>query len=195
MFTATYPASFLREENDKGFYVRFPDVPEALTGGDDLDDTLAQAADCLAEAIAGRIRRGDDIPKPSYNAFKLLHKLGGQRIALDSDSALLTRRDDGTLVLALWNYAPPEQTGLPRVVTVHFKSARPRRAVISRLDREHGDVRPAYEKMGSPRYPTQKQIGELRRAAELLNPESRKLRNDELTITLPAQGLALIEVK
>ena len=65
MFTATYPASFIREENGKGFYVQFPDVPEALTGGDDLDDTLAQAADCLAEAIAGRIRRGDDIPEPS----------------------------------------------------------------------------------------------------------------------------------
>ncbi len=65
MFTATYPASFLLEENGKGFYVRFPDVPEALTGGDDLDDTLAQAADCLAEAIAGRIRRGDNIPEPS----------------------------------------------------------------------------------------------------------------------------------
>jgi antitoxin HicB len=65
MFTATYPASFLPEENGKGFYVRFPNLPEALTGGDDLYDTLAQAADCLAEAIAGRIRRGDDIPKPS----------------------------------------------------------------------------------------------------------------------------------
>ena len=65
MFTATYPASLIREENGKGFYVRFPDVPEALTGGDDLDDTLAQAADCLAEAIAGRIRRGDNIPEPS----------------------------------------------------------------------------------------------------------------------------------
>ena len=65
MFTATYPASLIREENGKGFYVRFPDVPEALTGGDDLDDTLAQVADCLAEAIAGRIRRGDNIPEPS----------------------------------------------------------------------------------------------------------------------------------
>ncbi len=65
MFTTTYPASFLREENGRGFYVRFPDVPEALTGGDDLDDALVQAADCLAEAIAGRIRRGDDIPAPS----------------------------------------------------------------------------------------------------------------------------------
>src|SRR6266498_112842 len=65
MFTATYPASFLPEENGKGFHVQFPDVPEALTGGDDLDDTLAQAADCLAEAIAGRIARGDEIPPPS----------------------------------------------------------------------------------------------------------------------------------
>lgn len=65
MFTATYPASFLPEENGKGFHVRFPDLPEALTGGADLDDTKAQAADCLAEALAGRIRRGDVIPEPS----------------------------------------------------------------------------------------------------------------------------------
>jgi antitoxin HicB len=65
MFTASYPASFLPEEYGKGFHVRFPDLPEALTGGDDIADTLVQAADCLAEAIAGRIVRGDEIPSPS----------------------------------------------------------------------------------------------------------------------------------
>lgn len=65
MFTATYPASVLPETNGKGFHVRFPDLPEALTGGSDLADTLAEAADCLAEAIAGRISRGDEIPVPS----------------------------------------------------------------------------------------------------------------------------------
>lgn len=65
MFTATYPASFLPERNSKGFHVRFPDLPEALTGGDDLEDPLVQAADCLAEAIARRIARGDEIPSPS----------------------------------------------------------------------------------------------------------------------------------
>jgi hypothetical protein len=32
MFTATYPASFLPEEDGSGFHVRFPDLPEALTG-------------------------------------------------------------------------------------------------------------------------------------------------------------------
>ena len=65
MFTAVYPASFLSEDKGKGLHVRFRDLPEALTGGDDLEDTLAQAADCLAEAIAGRIVRGDAIPAPS----------------------------------------------------------------------------------------------------------------------------------
>jgi antitoxin HicB len=65
MFTATYPASFLPEGNGRGFHVRFPDLPEALTGGDDLADTLVQAADCLAEAIAGRMARGGQIPSPS----------------------------------------------------------------------------------------------------------------------------------
>ena len=65
MFTASYPASFLPEKSGKGFHVRFQDLPEVLTGGADLDDTLAEAADCLAEAIAGRIVRGDEIPAPS----------------------------------------------------------------------------------------------------------------------------------
>lgn len=65
MFTATYPADVLPEDNGEGFHVRFPDLPEALTGGTDLEDTLEQASDCLAEAIAGRIARGDAIPDPS----------------------------------------------------------------------------------------------------------------------------------
>lgn len=65
IFNATYPEVFLPEQNGKGFHVRFPDLPEALTGGDNLEETLAQATDCLAEAIAGRIARGDEIPQPS----------------------------------------------------------------------------------------------------------------------------------
>src|SRR5215510_2809356 len=65
MITAIYPASFLPKKNRQGFNVRFPDLPVALTGGVDLDDTRAEAADCLAEALAGRIARGDQIPAPS----------------------------------------------------------------------------------------------------------------------------------
>jgi antitoxin HicB len=48
-----------------GFVVTFPDFPEAITQGDDKAEAMAQATDCLEEAIAGRLRRGDEIPHPS----------------------------------------------------------------------------------------------------------------------------------
>src|SRR5258706_12930200 len=53
----------------------------------------------------------DGIPKPAFNAFKLLHRLGNQRNAVDSKSAVATKRSDGALVMALWNEFFPEGTG------------------------------------------------------------------------------------
>jgi antitoxin HicB len=94
MFTASYPAAILPEASGSGFHVRFPDLPEALTGGDNLEDTLAQAADCLAEAIAGRIARGEQIPPPS--APKRRQRMIGVPIYLAPKLALyLTMRERG----------------------------------------------------------------------------------------------------
>jgi xylan 1,4-beta-xylosidase len=135
------------------------------------------------------------IPKPAYNAFELLHKLGDQRIEINSDSALLTRGNDGTLALAIWNYAPPGEKGLARTITLHFENTKRKSATVARLDHEHGDFHSVYEKMGSPRYPTPSQIQELRRASALPEPETLKLKGDELSLTLPAHGLVLIELK
>lgn len=59
-----YPANFDPDE-DGALIVSFRDLPEALTSGDDERDALVQAADCLDEAIAGRVKRGDEIPPPS----------------------------------------------------------------------------------------------------------------------------------
>jgi xylan 1,4-beta-xylosidase len=137
----------------------------------------------------------DDIPKPAFNAFKLLHELGDERIQLDSDFALLTRRKDGTLVLAVWNYAPPEQSGSLKTITLQIKDTKAKHAYVSRVDGEHGDVHPAYEKMGSPRYPTQIQIQELRHASDLPKPDIDQIQHGEFTITLPGHGLAVIELK
>src|SRR5260370_9052942 len=53
----------------------------------------------------------DGIPKPALNPFVMLHQLGNRRIKVDSDSALATRRSDGAIAIALWNYAPPAGTG------------------------------------------------------------------------------------
>jgi xylan 1,4-beta-xylosidase len=136
------------------------------------------------------------LPKPAYNAFKLLHRLGEERLTLDSDSALLTRRQDGTLVMALWNLFSPGQSGPPKSMTLQLKDgARARRAYISRVDESDGDVLPAYEKMGSPPYPTAAQLEALRKAAEIPPPEVQKLSGGALTVTLPPDGLALIELR
>ena len=135
------------------------------------------------------------IPKPSFNAFKLLHVLGDERIALDADFALLTRREDGTLVLALWNLSPPGETGPAKSVTLQLQNTKARRAYVSRVDEQHGDVLPAYETMGSPTYPTTAQLQELRNSAALPAAEKRELKNGELTIALPPDGLAVIEIK
>jgi antitoxin HicB len=60
-----YPAMLTPDTQDGGFVVTFPDVPEAITQGDDVSEALQQAADCLEEAIAGRIRRHESIPAAS----------------------------------------------------------------------------------------------------------------------------------
>jgi antitoxin HicB len=60
-----YPVTLTLDEVDGGFTVTFEDLPEAITQGETLADALAEAADALEEAIAGRIRREDTIPEPS----------------------------------------------------------------------------------------------------------------------------------
>jgi len=59
----TYPA---RLQKDKAgfFLVTFPDFPEAATDGETMEESLHNAADALEEAIAGRINRGDTVPRP-----------------------------------------------------------------------------------------------------------------------------------
>lgn len=60
----SYPVTLTSAE-EGGFVVTFEDIPEAITQGENLADSLIQAADALEEAIAGRIRRGNDLPPPS----------------------------------------------------------------------------------------------------------------------------------
>ena len=136
----------------------------------------------------------DGIPKPAFYAFKLLHHLGEQRIAVSSDSALLTKKKDGSLVIAIWNYAPPEKVDAAKTITLRFQGHY-RHAIVSTVDPDHGDVHSIYEKMGSPRYLSDAQIRQLKQAAELPAAAERNLKGGELTLTLPSYGLAVVEVR
>src|SRR5258708_149117 len=75
------------------------------------------------------------LPKPAFNAFKLLHHLGDQRIAVDSQSALATRRTDGTIVMALWNESMPGEAGETKQFKIALRGLEGDHiALISRLD-------------------------------------------------------------
>ena len=59
-----YPAR-LEEEPDGRYSVTFPDLPDAITQGEDRSDAIEMAADCLAETIGARMAERADIPVPS----------------------------------------------------------------------------------------------------------------------------------
>ncbi len=138
----------------------------------------------------------DSIPKASFNDFAMLHQLGEILLDVKSDSALVTRRKDGSLAIAVWNLFLPEESGSPKTVTLHFKGlSAARTAQITVVDKDHGSPLPAWEKMGRPQNPTPAQIESLRKAAALPPAQSEKLTNGSLTLTLPPHALALVTLK
>ena len=58
-----YPCVLTPEKNG-GYSVSFPNVPEALTCGDDRDEALAMAEDALTVALGSYMRCREDIPVP-----------------------------------------------------------------------------------------------------------------------------------
>lgn len=59
-----YPAIFHTSE-EGGFWVTFPDLPECMTQGDDMQHAYEMAADALSLAISSRKKEHLEIPAPS----------------------------------------------------------------------------------------------------------------------------------
>jgi xylan 1,4-beta-xylosidase len=198
-------------------YKNEPEVTDAAFMGPWLADTIRQC-DGLVDNLAywtfsdvfeeqgvvkepfyggfGLLAAGG-IPKPSFNAFALLHRLGETRLAAQSESVLVTRRKDGSLAIAVWNLFLPEQAGTAKTVTLrlaHLAGAGAASARVTIVDGEHGSPLPAYEKMGRPKYPTQAQLKELRKAAALPAAKVIPLHGGTLTLTLQPHALALVEI-
>ena len=148
----------------------------------------------------------DEIPKPAFNAFAILHKLGSTRLPSGSDSALVTRRTDGTLVIGLWNYAPPDGTGekytapapagAVKEFVLDLPGLRPHaHATLWRVDAEHGNVIKSFDAMGRPPFPDRSQIEALRRAGALAPAETVAVMDHKLQVAVPTHGLAVIEIR
>lgn len=79
-YAATLTPASEFAEGETGFVVTFPDLPEAITQGEDEADALEQAADALEAAIAARMKHGEDIPSAAYQ--------GGYLVPVPTQTAL-----------------------------------------------------------------------------------------------------------
>jgi xylan 1,4-beta-xylosidase len=140
------------------------------------------------------------IPKASFNAFKLMHQLGTQRLPVDSNSALVTRSAEGKLIFAVWNYFSEEVKGNPKDVIVRIENlpASIKYARVQTLDKDHGCALTVWRTMGSPQFPTREQQADLRKAAELEAPQIIPLANQgstkQLELHLLPRALSLVEL-
>jgi xylan 1,4-beta-xylosidase len=140
----------------------------------------------------------DHIPKAAFNAFQLLHMLGSTRIPSASSDTLVTRDAEGTLAIAVWNYAAPEEAGTPRDIRLAVTGLNGlQHARIRIVDNRHGSPLAAWEAMGRPAFPTRLQVRQIRDAARLPDAVTEDLAPGNPTIvslTLQPHALALVQI-
>jgi xylan 1,4-beta-xylosidase len=132
------------------------------------------------------------IPKAAFNAFVLLHRLGDQRLSPELQNVLVTKRVDGALVIALWNYAEPGAVGEPK--TIELQNVPGHTAEITAIDDEHGSALTAWRRMGAPAAPSREQQRTLKSVAQLPPRQSLPIKDGIVRLTIAPHGLALVEV-
>lgn len=148
------------------------------------------------------------------NVFRLFARLGPEQIAASSDGqlplddimkdgvrgppdigVLATRVAGGKLAILLWHYhdddvpAPAAEVHLS-VDGVHGSL----HGRLWRVDETHGNAFRTWRAMGSPVRPSQAQVAALVKASRLI-PERVSLPSRTLEITLPRQGVTLLELQ
>lgn len=161
----------------------------------------------LKEGSMGWTMLSDGIAKPAFNAYRLLHRLGTQRLSAQGP-VLASRTKEGKVSLLVWNLATvPQPGGIPGMTADRKVQGEAKRLAITLdgvkggksvdvtyVDWERGSPMPAWRAMGSPQYPSREQVKQLRKASLPVTERRRVARDGTLTLDLPPEGLALIEL-
>ena len=90
-----YPAIF-HEAEEGGFWVTFPDVPECMTQGDDMQQAYEMAVDALGLSLTTMEEAGEEIPKAS--TLDKVDPEDGVLIIVEFDMAEYRRRNSSRAV-------------------------------------------------------------------------------------------------
>jgi xylan 1,4-beta-xylosidase len=159
------------------------------------------------------------IDKPVLNVFRMFARMGGKRLAVESDGAVpldtvlkrgvrdkpdvsaLASLDGKKLCVLVWHYHDDDVTGPDAAVELALTGLPldkgEARLAHFRIDDAHSNAFTAWKAMGSPQKPTAEQYARLEKAGRLAalgEPAAVRVENATATVrlTLPRQGVSLL---
>jgi xylan 1,4-beta-xylosidase len=146
-----------------------------------------------------------NIPKPSFKAFELLHETGDERAHVDGPNhptvGTLVTKGKQEIMVIVYNHNVPNALIQTNTVSITLNNVPStiKDANIRRIDEHNSNPIVLWQQMGSPTYPSQKQIQQLHSSAEFItNPiQYKTLTNNSIQfqIDIPPQGIAAIKFK
>jgi xylan 1,4-beta-xylosidase len=159
------------------------------------------------------------IDKPVLNVFRMLGRMSGDFVSVDSSGALTldairangvrdqpdvnaiaTRSDRGVAIL-LWNYHDDDLPGQAASIELAVDGVPAGRVTIehARIDADHSNAYETWKRMGSPQPPTAQQQAQLEKAGQLeplAPPQQVDAVNGQvrLSFSLPRQGVSLVTI-
>ena len=143
------------------------------------------------------------IPKPTYRAYELLHRLGSETLRVDGGPETLdawaVRKADRSLTVLLANHALPRHPIAAQRVHVTLTHAPPvGSAFVERIDGAHANAKRAWKEMGGPEYLKRADVERLQDASRIVRePQSWEYadRTIRLDIELPPHAVAAVTLE
>jgi xylan 1,4-beta-xylosidase len=159
------------------------------------------------------------LAKPVLNVFRMLGKMGGDRVAVDSSGALplaavrdtgvrekadvnaLASRQPRAISVLLWNYHDDDRPAPDSPVDLTIAGVPNGRITVThqRIDRDRSNSYDAWMKQGSPQPPTREQYAALEKTSALTDLEPAKTVSAKQgvvtrSVPLPRQGVSLVRL-
>jgi xylan 1,4-beta-xylosidase len=139
------------------------------------------------------------IPKPTYRAFELLHRLADELLPVTGQHETVDAwvvRGTNRLTVLLTNHALPRHSLAAQHVQMELAGApEPLAAHIERIDDEHANAKRAWRQLGSPEYLSEEQVQQLESTSRLVpEPQAWRRENGKVVfdVELPPHGVAAV---
>ncbi|MFJ4413366.1 beta-xylosidase [Streptomyces sp. NPDC088925] len=155
------------------------------------------------------------IPKPTFHAYRMLHRLGDELLGRGEDHVLTREAASGRLTALAYHYPveeprsvpasfdsrdlaeATEAKGTPRTLAIELEGVAPGAPFqVEILDSAHGNAIGAWRALGSPEAPTREQLAHIDRLARATDVRTVRAGADGVLryeVTLAPWSLALVQ--